>query len=116
MPPSGVTRLIAAQDHVKPARSTALIQRFKNGPAIVAAVTVGSDSDLAFGNASAPIVVAVKYIDDAMLREIDNRLQLPGLHAIDDGAPALDTGATQLPTPKAARLRALPGSRSNPAA
>jgi diguanylate cyclase (GGDEF)-like protein len=96
MPPSGVTRLIAAQDPMKPARSTALIQRFKNGPAIVAAVTVGSDSDLAFGNASAPIVVAVKYIDDAMLREIGDRLQLPGLHVTDDGAPALDTGATTI--------------------
>ncbi len=89
MPPSGAVRIIAARDAVKPGRSTALIQRFRNGPAIVAAVAVGSDSDLAFGNAGAPIVISVKYINDDMLREIGNRLRLPALHVIDETAPAL---------------------------
>ncbi len=90
MPPSGSVRLITAPDAVKSGRSTVLIQRLQNGPAIVAAVAVGSDGDLAFGNASAPIVASVKYIDDDMLREIGTRLQLPGLHAIGETAPALD--------------------------
>ena len=69
---------------VRPSRIAALIQRFTERPAIVAAVAVGSDDDLAAGNAGAPIVVAVKYIDDAMLREIGSRLQLPELRLLDD--------------------------------
>ena len=94
--PSGSLRLIAAPDAVKPGRSAVLIQHLPNGPAIVAAVAVGSDSDLASGNPSAPIVASVKYIDDDMLREIGNRLQLPGLHAIGDAAPALDKEAATI--------------------
>jgi len=89
-------RVVAAQDSLKAGRSTALIQRFENGPAIVAAVAVGSDSDLALGNAGAPIVVSVKYIDDDMLREIGNLLQLPGLRQIDDPASALDKQVTTI--------------------
>jgi diguanylate cyclase (GGDEF)-like protein len=94
--PSGILRLIAAPDAVKPGRSAVLIQHLPNGPAIVAAVAVGSDSDLASGNPSAPIVASVKYIDDDMLREIGNRLQLPGLHAIGDAAPVLDKEAATI--------------------
>ena len=59
-------------------------------------MAVGSDGDLASGNASAPIVASVKYIDDDMLHEIGNRLQLPGLHAIGDAAPALDKEAATI--------------------
>jgi len=94
--PSDSLRLIAAPDAVEPGRSAVLIQHLPNGPAIVAAVAVGSDSDLASGNPSAPIVASVKYIDDDMLREIGNRLQLPGLHAIGDAAPALDKEAATI--------------------
>ena len=93
--PSGSLRLIAP-DAVKPGQSAVLIQHLPKGPAIVAAVAVGSDSDLASGNASAPIVSSVKYIDDDMLREIGNGLQLPGLHAIGDAAPALDQEAATI--------------------
>jgi diguanylate cyclase (GGDEF)-like protein len=92
--PSSAIPVIAAQDPLKPGRSTALIQRFMDRPAIVAAVAIGSDSDLALGNESAPIVVSVKYIDDDMLREIGERLQLPGLHNIDDPAQTLDKPVT----------------------
>ena len=95
-PPSGSVRPIVAPDAVKTGRSAVLIQHLPNGPAIVAAVAVGSDSDLASGNASAPIVASVKYIDDDMLREIGNRLQLPSLHAIGDAAPALDKVAATI--------------------
>jgi diguanylate cyclase (GGDEF)-like protein len=95
-PPSGSVRPIVAPDAVETDRSAVLIRRLPNGPAIVAAVAVGSDGDLASGNASAPIVASVKYIDDDMLHEIGNRLQLPGLHAIGDAAPALDKEAATI--------------------
>ena len=95
-PPSGSVRPIVAPDAVETGRSAVLIRRLPNGPAIVAAVAVGSDGDLASGNASAPIVASVKYIDDDMLHEIGNRLQLPGLHAIGDAAPALDKEAATI--------------------
>ena len=86
--PSQAIPVIVAHDALKPGRRTALIQRFMNRPAIVAAVAVGSDGELASGNAGAPIVVAVKYIDETMLREIGRRLQLSGLHEIADPAQA----------------------------
>jgi diguanylate cyclase (GGDEF)-like protein len=92
--PNRAIPVIAAQDPLKPGRSTALIQRFMDRPAIVAAVAVGSDSDLALGNENAPIVVSVKYIDDDMLREIGQRLQLPGLRKIDEPAQAVDKPVT----------------------
>ncbi|HMK70778.1 MAG TPA: CHASE4 domain-containing protein, partial [Xanthobacteraceae bacterium] len=94
-PPSGAVRLIA-QDAVTAGRSTALIQRFDNRPAIVAAVAIGSAGDAAVGNANAPIVVSVKHVDDDMLHEIGNRLQLPGLHAVDDATPAADQAAATI--------------------
>ncbi len=83
---SGALPVAVAQDPVRSGRRAALIQQFMNRPAIVAAVAVGSDSDLARGNEHAPIVISVKYIDDDMLAEIGSRLQLPGLHSIDAAA------------------------------
>ena len=61
--PAGVLSVIAT-DPAKPGRSAVLIQRFMDRPAIVAAVAVGSDSDLVSGNERAPIVASVKYLDD----------------------------------------------------
>jgi diguanylate cyclase len=84
--PSRAMPLIAEQDPGQPGRATALIENFLDRPAIVAAVAVGSAGDLAHGNAAAPVVVSVKYIDDAMLREIGSELNLPGLRKIDDPA------------------------------
>jgi diguanylate cyclase (GGDEF)-like protein len=89
-PVGGAIAVAAAPDTQRSGRFAALIQRFMDKPAIVAAVAVGSDSDLASGNAGAPVVIAVKYIDEAMLREIGNRLQLPELREIDDPAQAGD--------------------------
>ncbi len=83
---NGVVPVVVGPDQVRPSRIAALIQRFTGRPAIVAAVAVGSNDDLAAGNAHAPIVVAIKYIDDAMLREIGSRLQLPELGLLDDRA------------------------------
>ena len=105
--PNGSVRLIVAPDAARPSRSAVLIQRLPNGPAIVAAVAVGYDSDLALGNPSAPIVASVKYIDDDMLREIGNRLQLPSLHAIGDTTPALDGEAATIADAKGGTIARL---------
>ena len=85
--PAGTVPIVGAPDALQTRRFAAIIERFGGRPAIIAAVAVGSDSDLASGNAGAPIIIAVKYIDAAMLREIGNRLQLPELHQTDDPAP-----------------------------
>ena len=85
--PEHAVAVIAKQDPASPGRRTALIQRFMDRPAIVAAVAVGTETDLAAGNAHAPIVVAVRYIDGAMLKEIGERLQLTNLRKIDTPAP-----------------------------
>jgi diguanylate cyclase len=95
-PLSHAIAVATAPDAQGPGRFAALLQRFMDKPAIVAAVAVGSDSDLAAGNVGAPIVVAVKYIDDAMLQEIDERLDLSGLHRIDDPAQAGDAMVTAI--------------------
>jgi diguanylate cyclase (GGDEF)-like protein len=94
--PDHAIAVIASQDPLKPGRSTALIQGFMDRTAIVAAVVVGSDSDLALGNARAPIVFAVKYIDDALLAQIGRRLQMTNLRKIAEPAPAADEHVTEL--------------------
>jgi len=80
--PAGTLDVLATQDPRQPGPTTALIQHFLGRPAIVAAVAVGSSDDVRSGNAQAPIVFAVKYIDEAMMREIGNDLQLSDLHRI----------------------------------
>jgi diguanylate cyclase len=81
--PANAVAVIANQDPRKPGRSTALVARVNGRPAFIAAVAVGSEADLAAGNAQAPIMVAVRYIDGAMLKEIGERLQLARLRQID---------------------------------
>jgi diguanylate cyclase (GGDEF)-like protein len=88
--PERAVAVIAKQDPAKPGRHTALIQRFMDRPAIVGAVAVGTETDLVAGNARAPIVVAVRYIDAAMLNEISGHLQLTNLRKIDEPAPPPD--------------------------
>ena len=85
-----VVPVVVAAGPSRPSRFAALIQRFAERPAIVAAAAVGSDDDFAAGDEGAPIVVAVKYIDDAMLGEIGNRLQLPELRRLDGQTRAGD--------------------------
>ncbi len=80
--------VVPSQSPIRPGRHTALIQLFKDKPAIIAAVAVGTDADLDSGNAGAPIVFAVKYLDQDMLREIGNDLQLADLHKIGEGVAA----------------------------
>jgi diguanylate cyclase (GGDEF)-like protein len=85
--PEHAVAVNARQDPAKPGRSTALIQRFLDRPAIVSAVAVGAETDLAAGNAQAPIVFSVRFIDGTLLHEIGDRLQLTRLRRIDDPAP-----------------------------
>jgi diguanylate cyclase (GGDEF)-like protein len=86
--PDSAMPVLVDQDAAKPGRSTALFQRFLNKPAYVAAVAVGSDADLASGNAGAPIVLSVKYITPRLLKNIGEHLQLAHLRNIDDPAAA----------------------------
>jgi diguanylate cyclase (GGDEF)-like protein len=86
--PPKVLPVIAAQNRLHPGRGTAFIQRFMNRPAIVAALAVGSGAKLHSGNAGAPIVFSVKYIDSAMLADIGRDLHLSGLHALNGDATA----------------------------
>jgi diguanylate cyclase (GGDEF)-like protein len=94
--PDHVIAAVAGHYPQNPGRRVALIQRFFDRPAIVAAVAVGSDSDLKLGNEHAPIAFSVKYIDETMLGEIGSRLQLAGLRRIDDPAQALDAQTTMI--------------------
>ena len=94
--PARTMFLVTAQNAQAPGRYTSVIEDFLHRPAIVAAVSVGSDSDLARGNAAAPIVISVKYIDDAMLHEIGGQLRLAGLHSIANPAEAAGEQAAAL--------------------
>jgi len=94
--PSRTVGLLAPRDPAKPGRSAVVVQRFQNRPAIVAAVAVGSDADLAAGNGRAPIVVAVQYITNRRLDKIADHLQLNGLREIDDPAQAGGDRVTEL--------------------
>jgi diguanylate cyclase len=88
------------QDPHKPGRSTDWIEQVMDKPAIVAAVAVGSDGELAAGNAGAPIVISVKYIDDDLLHEIGDGLQLSNLHLVDNAKQAGDQNITVLAGPQ----------------
>ena len=94
--PDNVLPVVPDQDLAKPGRGTALIQRFLDRPAVVAALAIGSDSDLAAGNEQAPIVFSIKYIDDAMLAEIANRRELIDLHGAKDSTAAPAQGEQAL--------------------
>jgi diguanylate cyclase (GGDEF)-like protein len=88
--PAHAVALLDGQDPAKPGRSTVLIQDFFGQPAYVTAVAVGSDADLAHGNAGAPIVLAVKYIGARLLDKIGGRLELTSLHTIAGPLPRAD--------------------------
>jgi diguanylate cyclase (GGDEF)-like protein len=94
--PGRAIAVVGAQDARRPGRSTALIAQVADRAAVVATAAVGSDSNLAAGNAVAPIVVSVKFLDGELLREIGEQLQLPGLHATDGSPEANDQHAAVL--------------------
>jgi diguanylate cyclase (GGDEF)-like protein len=86
--PEHAIPVLDLKDPAKPGRMSAVMQRFLNHPAFVSAVAVGSDDDLAAGNAGAPIAFGVKYVTDRLLNNIGPHLELAGLRTIDDPAQA----------------------------
>ncbi len=86
--PAHAVSLLDGQDPANPGRSTVAVQNFLGKPALVAAVAIGSDADLAHGNDHAPIVLAVKYISTRLLDKIGGHLQLTNLRVIDTPAQA----------------------------
>jgi diguanylate cyclase len=111
--PSG-TIAVLAQNPRKPGRRTALIQHFAGRAPIVAAVAVGTDADLAVGNDRAPIVLAVKYIDEGMLREVGNQLQLAGRREIDDPGEADGQQVANIADPKGDAIVRLAWTQTRP--
>ena len=79
-----------ATDGGKPMRVT-LIQRFLGRPAAVAATLIAPTQQVAgeVARETMPLVIAVKFIDEALLAEIGGRLQLNGLRVSEkEFAPA----------------------------
>jgi diguanylate cyclase len=94
--PSHAVPIEVGQDPSAPGRDAALLQRFMGKPAIVAAVAVGSDTELAAGNSGAPIVFAVKFVDRTMLHDIGSGLQLADLHTVAAAVQPGDERPTEL--------------------
>jgi diguanylate cyclase (GGDEF)-like protein len=69
-----------------------LVQRFLGRPAAVAAVMVAPTDQLANAaiRTAAPIVVAVKFIDEEVLADIAARVQLQHLHIADTASAAAE--------------------------
>ena len=105
---------ILQQNPRKPGRRTALIQQFAGRPAIVAALAVGTDADLASGNDRAPIAFAIEYIDQNMLRAIAQLLQLPGLRQIDDAKQAGGQQEADIADPQGEPLVRLAWTQTRP--
>jgi sensor domain CHASE-containing protein len=88
--PANTVPVIVPADLSKPGRSAAVIARFSGKPAVIAAVAVGVAADFANGNANAPIVLSVKYIDSRFLERASHQFQLDDFHMIEGLAPAPD--------------------------
>ncbi len=114
--PEHTLQVLDGQDPVKPGRSTVLMQRFLNKPAFVAAVAVGSDADLAAGNAGAPIVLSVKYVSNRLLNNIGTHLQLAGLRTIDDPARAGSDRVMELADPRGSTITRFAWTPTRPGA
>ncbi len=94
--PSDAIPMVAGQAPSNPGRSTSLVQRVMGRPAMVSAVAVGSEAELAAGNAGAPIVLSVKFISERVLNHIGDHLQLNGLREIDEQVQGSDDRVMEL--------------------
>jgi diguanylate cyclase len=81
--PAGALPVTAPQDAATSLRSAGWIMRALGKPAIVLAVVIGSEGDLAAGKTDAPVVASIKFIDGPFLQAIGDHLQLSGLRAAD---------------------------------
>jgi diguanylate cyclase (GGDEF)-like protein len=102
--PDRALDVVAGKSPKEPGRRIALLQHFLDRPAIVAAVAVGSEADLAAGNQAAPIVVAIRYIDQGMLAEIGSDLQISNLHQIDGATDLHGDGDVELTDARGAAI------------
>jgi diguanylate cyclase (GGDEF)-like protein len=98
--PAGALPVIGAQDAGKPSRSAAWIEQVMGKPAIVMAVAIGSETELAAGNVTAPIVLSVKFIDSALLQGIGDHLQLSDLRPAEDASQTADGYVTAIADPQ----------------
>jgi len=98
--PAGALPVVAPQDAGKPSRSAGWIEQVTGKPAIVMAVAIGSEKELAAGNAGAPIVLSVKFIDSALLQRIGEDLQLSGLRPAEDASQKADGYVTAIADPQ----------------
>ena len=101
------TVAVLAQNPRKPGRRTALIQQFAGRPAIVAAVAVGTEADLALGNDRAPIVFSVKYIDDEHVARDQQPAAAAGPAQDRRSGPGRRAARRELADPQGGRHRAL---------
>jgi diguanylate cyclase (GGDEF)-like protein len=86
--PANTVPVNVPADLSKPGRSVAVIARFLDKPAVIAAVAMGAAADFADGNAHAPIVLSVKYINSRFLERAGHQLQIDDFHMIEGLAPA----------------------------
>src|SRR4029077_10604863 len=86
--PANTVPVIVPADLSKPGGSAAVIARFLDKPAVIAAVFVGNTADLTDGNAHAPIVLSVKYINSRFLERAGHQLQIDDFHMIEEPTPA----------------------------
>jgi EAL domain-containing protein (putative c-di-GMP-specific phosphodiesterase class I)/GGDEF domain-containing protein len=94
--PANTVPVIVPADLSKPDRSVAVITRFLDKPAVIAAIVVGAAANFADGNAHAPIVLSVKYIDSRFLERAGQQLQIDDFHMIEGLAPAPDERVIEL--------------------
>jgi diguanylate cyclase (GGDEF)-like protein len=97
--PNGAIRIFesSGQQEAQPNRA-ALVQKFLNRPAVVAAVrVVPYDGTVSPQDAAAaPIVLSVRFIDEDALAEIASRLQLQNLRKTDDTVVPADDYSFEL--------------------
>jgi len=115
-PPVHTIPMLEDQDPDKPGRSTVLMQRFLGRPGFVNAVAVGSDADLARGNADAPIVLSFKDLSPRLLSIIGKHLQLAGLRTINDPAQAGGDRVMAMTDPQGGSIASFAWKPSKPGA
>ena len=94
--PANIVPVIVPAELSKPGRSVAVIARFLDKPAVIAAVAVGNAADFADGNGHAPIVLSVKYINGRFLERAGHQLQIDDFHMIEEPTPAPDERVIEL--------------------
>jgi diguanylate cyclase len=93
------------------------LQTFLSQPAIVAGVAVTMPDDVdPHTAATAPVVVSVKFIDDAVLAEIAARLQLRNLHNLEKGAVAEGDHVFDLTNPQGKSIASFAWTPKRPGA